>query len=128
MKSVKVVLIGLGRGGRRFYEKFRLLGEDRIKRLAVFETAFDYPPADRIKRDHIPFCAHYKVALTRLGTEKDIIRDATTVPEVKNDLRHLFQKSGNHPTVLAPLAVSCLSWPISDPREELVQDPKDPGT
>jgi hypothetical protein len=127
MKPVTVVLVGLGRAGTRFYEKFRLLGEDRVRILAVCEKSTDFPLADRIRTDNVPFYAHYRDALARLGNEIDIILDTTNVPDVKSDIRRLLQESGNHHTVLAPLVVAYLLWHMSDPQEELAQDHKDPG-
>lgn len=127
MKLVKVVLIGLGRVGTRFYEKFRILGENRVKILAVCEIDPGHPLAGQIGQDNIPLYTHYKDALTRLGSDIDIILDTTNIPEVKSDLRHQLQENGNHHTVLLPLVASYLLWYMASPDEELAQDHADPG-
>jgi len=127
VKPVQVLLIGLGRVGTRFYEKFRLLGENRVKILAVCENDSNHPALTKIKEDNIPVFQDYRVALSRWGEDIDIILDTTNIPSVKNDLRHILQESGNHRTVLLPLVASYLLWHMSSPDQELAQDHSNPG-
>jgi hypothetical protein len=127
VKPVQVLLIGLGRVGTRFYEKFRLLGEDRVKILSVCEIDPEHPFLARLKEDGIPLFPDYKDALSRWGSDIDIILDTTNIPSVKNNLRHTLQERGNHHTVLLPLVASYLLWHMAAPDEELVQDHSDPG-
>jgi hypothetical protein len=127
VKPVQVLLIGLGRVGTRFYEKFRLFGENRVKILAVCEIDQDHPFLARVKEDGIPVFPDYRGALSSFGSDIDIILDTTNIPSVKNDLRHTLQENGNHHTVLLPLVASYLLWHMAAPDEELVQDHSDPG-
>ncbi|MHB1606551.1 MAG: hypothetical protein ACYC9S_08535 [Leptospirales bacterium] len=127
MKSVQIVLIGLGRVGTRFYEKFRALGESRVKMLAVCEIDPHHAFLSRISQDRISVFQNYKDAINHWGSAIDIILDTTNVPSVKNDLRHILQESGNHHTVLLPLVASYLLWHMAAPGEELVQDHENPG-
>lgn len=127
MKPVTVLLIGLGRVGSRFYEKVSLLGESRVKILAVCEADPHHPLLARIREDKIPVFQNYRDALPQLGSSIDIILDTTGVTFVKNDLRHLLLESGNHHTVLLPLIAAYLLWHMANPEEELVQDHEDPG-
>ncbi|MHB1285945.1 MAG: hypothetical protein ACYCYP_05170 [Leptospirales bacterium] len=127
MKQVTVLLIGLGRVGSRFYEKVTLMGETRVKMLAVCEADPHHTLLSRIREDKIPVFQNYKDALAQLGSNIDIILDTTGSTFVKNDLRHLLQESGNHHTVLLPLIAVYLLWHMAHPEEELVQDHIDPG-
>lgn len=127
VKPVQVLLIGLGRVGTRFYEKFHLLGEDRVKILSVCEIDPGHPFLTSLKEDGIPVFQDYKDALSRWGSDIDIILDTTNIPSVKTDIRHILQESGNHHTVLLPLVASYLLWHMAAPDEELVQDHSNPG-
>ncbi|MGL3709462.1 homoserine dehydrogenase [Leptospirillum ferriphilum] len=127
MKPVRVMIIGLGRVGSRFYEKFRALGDDRVKILAVSEINLQHPYLSKVVQDGVPAFRNYRDALSHWGTEIDIVLDTTNIPAVKNDLRHFLEESGNHHTVLLPLVVSYLLWHMTGSNDELVQDHIDPG-
>ncbi|MHB8369741.1 MAG: hypothetical protein ACYDBP_08630 [Leptospirales bacterium] len=127
MKTINVLLIGLGRVGARFYEKFRELGEKKVKLLGVCERDPSHPLLTRVAKDGIPVYSDYREALIKEGTTVDIILDTTNVAKVKNDLRHILEESGNHKTVLLPLIGSYLLWYMASPDEELVQDHEDTG-
>ncbi len=127
MKPVSVLLIGLGRVGSRFYEKFRQMGEGRVRILGVCEIDPSHPVSRQARLDGIPVFEDYHRALRPGNPPVDIILDTTNIPEVKNDLRRLLEESGNHHTVLLPLVASYLLWHMAAPGEELVQDHVDPG-
>ncbi len=127
MKPVQVLLIGLGRVGTRFYEKFTLLGKERVKILAVCEVNPNHPLLPRVRTDKVPVFQNHRDAVSQLGSTIDIILDTTNVTYVKNDLRHILQENGNHHTVLLPLVASYLLWYMASPEEDLVQDHEDPG-
>jgi hypothetical protein len=127
MKPVSVLLIGLGRVGSRFYEKFRQMGEGKVRILGVCEIDPNHPVSRQARLDGIPVFEDYHRALRPGNPPVDIILDTTNIPEVKNDLRHLLEETGNHHTVLLPLVASYLLWHMAAPGEELVQDHADPG-
>jgi glyceraldehyde-3-phosphate dehydrogenase/erythrose-4-phosphate dehydrogenase len=127
MKPVCVLIIGLGRVGSRFYEKFRDLGENRIKILAVSEVDFQNSYLSKVTQDGVPTFRNYRDALNFGGSKIDIILDTTNIASVKNDLRHALEESGNHHTVLLPLVVSYLLWHMTGSDDDLVQDHSDPG-
>jgi len=127
MKPVSVLLIGLGRVGSRFYEKFRQMGEGKVRILGVCEIDPNHPVSRQARLDGIPVFEDYHRALRTGNPPVDIILDTTNIPEVKNDLRHLLEETGNHHTVLLPLVASYLLWHMAAPGEELVQDHADPG-
>ncbi|EIJ76177.1 MAG: hypothetical protein C75L2_00800002 [Leptospirillum sp. Group II 'C75'] len=127
MKPVRVMIIGLGRVGSRFYEKFRTLGDERVRILAVSESNLQHPYLAKVVQDGVPAFRNYRDALNHWGTEIDIILDTTNIPAVKDDIRHLLEVNGNRHTVLLPLIVSYLLWYMSGSKDELIQDHIDPG-
>ncbi len=127
MKSVSVLLVGLGRVGSRFYDKLQGMGKERVRIVGVCERDAKNPYVAKAQKDGIPFCSDYREAVRSLGNTIDIILDTTNVPAVKQDLRALLQETSNHHTVLLPLVVSYLMWYLSDQTEEMVQNHVDPG-
>ncbi|MCL4460588.1 MAG: Gfo/Idh/MocA family oxidoreductase [Nitrospirae bacterium] len=127
MKPVSVLLIGMGRVGSRFYEKFRELGENRVRIAGVCEIDSRHPLLQRAREAGVPVYEDYRAALTLPEHPVDIVLDTTNLPEVKNGLRHLLQETGNHHTVLLPLVASYLLWHMASPGEDLPEDHADPG-
>ncbi len=127
MKSVSVLLVGLGRVGSRFYDKLQGLGKERVRIVGICERDAMNPYVTKAKKDGVPFYADYREATRSLGNTIDIILDTTNVPAVKQDLRALLQETANHHTVLLPLVVSYLIWYLSEETEEMVQNHLDPG-
>ena len=127
MKSVSVLLVGLGRVGSRFYDKLHAVGKERIRVVGVCERDAKNPYVAKAQKDGIPIYAEYREAVRSLGSAVDIILDTTNVSAVKQDLRSLLQETANHHTVLLPLVVSYLMWYLSDQKEEMVQDHADTG-
>ena len=127
MKSVSVLLVGLGRVGSRFYDKFHAVGKERLRIVGVCERDATNPYVAKAQKDGIPVYADHREAVRSLGSTVDIILDTTNVPAVKQDLRALLQETSNHHTVLLPLVVSYLMWYLSDQTEEMVQNHVDPG-
>jgi len=108
MKSVSVLLVGLGRVGSRFYDKLHSVGRERVRIVGVCERDAKNPFAAKAQNDGITVYADYREAVRTLGSAVDIILDTTNVPAVKQDLRSLLQETANHHTVLLPLMVSYL--------------------
>ncbi len=127
MKSVSVLLVGLGRVGSKFYDKLHALGRERVRMVGVCERDSKNPHVAQAQKDGIAVYSDYREAVRSLGTAVDIILDTTNVSAVKQDLRALLQETANHHTVLLPLVVSYLMWYLSDQKEEMVQDHADTG-
>ena len=127
MKSVSVLLVGLGRVGSRFYDKLHSVGRDRVRIVGVCERDAKNPSVAKVQNDGITVYADYREAVRTLGSAVDIILDTTNISAVKQDLRSLLQETANHHTVLLPLVVSYLMWYFSDQTEEMVQDHTDTG-
>ena len=127
MKSVSILMVGLGRVGSRFYDKLQEVGKDRVRIVGVCERDGTNPTVAKAKKDGIAFYADYREAIRSLGTTIDIILDTTNVPSVKQDLRTLLQETANRHTVLLPLVVAYLMWYLSDQNGEMVQNHVDPG-
>ena len=127
MKSVSVLLVGLGRVGSKFYDKLHALGRERVRMVGVCERDPKNPHVALAQKDGIAVYSDYREAVRSLGTAVDIILDTTNVSAVKQDLRALLQETANHHTVLLPLVVSYLMWYLSDQKEEMVQDHADTG-
>jgi predicted dinucleotide-utilizing enzyme len=127
MKEVSVLMIGVGRVGSRFYEKFRALGPKRVNLLGVCERDSGHPFLHRVEKDGVPVYPDYRKAIRELGPKVDIIFDTTNVAPVKQDIRNLLAEEKNHHTVLLPLVVSYLLWHMAAPEEDLITDHDDPG-
>ncbi len=127
MKTVSVLLVGLGRVGSRFYDKLHAVGRERVRIVGVCERDPKNPRIPQVQKDGIPVHSDYREAVRSLGSAIDIILDTTNVPAVKQDLRALLQETANHHTVLLPLVVAYLIWYLSDQTEEMVQDHSDTG-
>ena len=127
MKSVSVLLVGLGRVGSKFYDKLHALGRERVRIVGVCERDPKNPHVAQAQKDGIAVYPDYREAVRNLGSAVDIILDTTNVSAVKQDLRAILQETANHHTVLLPLVVSYLMWYLSDQKEEMVQDHADTG-
>lgn len=127
MKPVSVLLIGLGRVGSRFYEKFRELGEERVRLVGVCELDTRHPLLQRAREGGVRVYENYEEALATSDHAVDIVLDTTNIPEVKTRLRHLLEETGNRHTVLLPLVASYLLWHMASPGEDLPENHADPG-
>lgn len=127
MKSVSVLLVGLGRVGSRFYDKFLAVGLERVRIVGVCERDPKNSCAEKVRNDGITVYSDYREAIRSLGNTVDIILDTTNIPAVKQDIRSILEKTDNHHTVLLPLVASYLMWYLSDQTEEMVQDHADTG-
>ncbi len=127
MKSVSVLLIGLGRVGSRFYEKFRSLGEEKVRILGVCEQNRHHGLLSRVEKDGVPIYPDPVEAIRSLGEKTDIVLDTSNVPSLKHDLREALKETENHHTVLLPLVVSYLLWHMSQTDEEIASDHIDSG-
>jgi hypothetical protein len=83
MKPVSVLLIGLGRVGSRFYEKFRELGESRVRLVGVCEIDERHPLLQRAREEGVRVYENFEEALAPSENPVDIILDTTNIPDVK---------------------------------------------
>lgn len=83
MKPVSVLLIGLGRVGSRFYEKFRELGESRVRLVGVCEIDERHPLLQRAREGGVRVYENFEEALAPSENPVDIILDTTNIPDVK---------------------------------------------
>lgn len=127
MKPVSVLLIGLGRVGSRFYEKFRELGASRVRLVGVCEIDERHPLLQRAREGGVRVYENFEEALAPSDNPVDIILDTTNIPEVKARIRHRLEETGNHHTVLLPLVASYLLWHMAAPGEDLPENHVQPG-
>jgi len=127
MKQIRVLLIGLGRMGNRFYEKFSEVGEERVKIVAVCETDPNNPNVIRAVEDGVVHYLSYREAIEHYQEQIDIIMDTSNRPEVKQEIRQILEKSGNRHTVLIPMVVDYLMWYLLPNAGEIPQDHREIG-
>lgn len=122
MRQITVVMVGLGRMGNRFLEKFVETGENRVKILAVCELNTDNPNLEKAKAKGIEISTDYEEVIERFGTQCDIILDTTNVPDIKYNIRKTLAMQGNNHTVLVPMVVDYLMWYLLPGDEPIPQD------
>ncbi|MGE4294806.1 MAG: homoserine dehydrogenase [Campylobacterales bacterium] len=122
MRQISVVLIGLGRMGTRFFDKFSEVGGDRIRILAVCELDESNPKVAEAKAKGIAYFGSYRDAVDTFGEDIDIILDTTNVAKVKQDIRKVLADQNNHHTVLVPMVVDYLMWYLLPGNEPIPQD------
>ena len=122
MKQVNVLLIGLGRMGSRFFDKFMEAGKERVNIIAVCETDGANPKVMEAKGAGISYYADFDGAIRELGESVDIIMDTSNRPEIKQAIRQILQETDNHKTVLIPMVVDYLMWYLLPGNEPIPQD------
>ena len=122
MKQVNVLLIGLGRMGSRFFDKFMEAGSERVNIIAVCETNETNPKAVEAMGVGIPYYADFSAAIRELGESIDIVMDTSNRPEIKQAIRQILQETNNHKTVLIPMVVDYLMWYLLPGNEPIPQD------
>ena len=122
MRQISVVLVGLGRMGTRFLDKFSEVGSDKIKILAVCELDENNPKVAEAKERQIAYFSSYAEAIDTFGEDIDIILDTTNVPKVKQTIRKALADQNNQHTVLVPMVVDYLMWYLLPGDEPFPQD------
>ncbi len=122
MKQVNVLLIGLGRMGSRFFEKFIEAGSERVNIIAVCENNETNPKVLEAKNAGIACYMDFKAAIREFGESIDIIMDTSNRPEIKQAIRRILQETDNHKTVLIPMVVDYLMWYLLPGNEPIPQD------
>ncbi|MFA6630593.1 MAG: homoserine dehydrogenase [Sulfuricurvum sp.] len=122
MKQVNVLLIGLGRMGSRFFDKFVEVGNERVNIIAVCESVGTNPKIAEAKEAGIAYYDDFSNAIRELGASIDIIMDTSNRPEIKQAIRQILQETDNHKTVLIPMVVDYLMWYLLPGNEPIPQD------
>lgn len=121
MKQINILLIGLGRVGGKFFQKFLELESSKINIIAVCETNLDNPLLAEAEKRGIANYTNFEDAVRAYGERIDIIMDTSNRPELKQALRRLLQETKNQHTVIVPLVVSFLMWYLLPGAEEIQQ-------
>ena len=122
MKQVNVLLIGLGRMGSRFFDKFMEAGSERVNIIAVCETNETNPKVLEAKNAGIACYMDFGTAIREFGESIDIIMDTSNRPEIKQAIRQILQETNNQKSVLIPMVVDYLMWYLLPGNEPIPQD------
>ena len=121
MRKIKLLMVGLGRVGGTFYQKFNEIAPEHIDIVAVSEPNLANPILEKVKESGIPNYPDVKEAVQAYGEEIDIIVDTSNNAEVKVTIRKILQETNNRHTVLLPMIVDYLIWyllPDAEPIEQ----------
>lgn len=122
MRQISVVIIGLGRMGKRFFDKLSEAGAEKVKILAVCETNKDNQVIKEATGRGIAHYIAYEDAIKDFGESIDIIMDTSNRPEIKQAIRKILQEKGNSHTVLVPMVVDYLMWYLLGGGDDIPQD------
>lgn len=122
MRQVSIVLVGLGRMGTRFFDKFVEVGSKKVKILAVCELKEGNPKVQEAKAQGIAYFGGFREAIETFGEDIDIILDTSNVAEVKQAIRKQLAEQNNQHTVLVPMVVDYLMWYLLPGDEPIPQD------
>ncbi len=126
-KKITILMIGLGRIGGRFYEKFTSMDQDKVEIIAISESNMGNALIDDALDRGIPNYPQYEEAVKEFGTGIDIIMDTSNRTEIKLALRKLLQETDNRHTVILPMVVDYLMWYLMDDKEMPQAHHKDIG-
>ena len=126
-KKITIFMIGLGRIGGRFYEKFTRMDQSKIEIIAISEPNMGNALIDDALDRGIPNYPQYEEAVKEFGTSIDIIMDTSNRTEIKLTLRKLLQETDNRHTVIVPMVVDYLMWYLMDDKEMPQSHHKDIG-
>ncbi|PLA73881.1 homoserine dehydrogenase [Hydrogenovibrio sp. SC-1] len=121
MKKINILMIGLGRVGGKFYQKFTTLNPDQVEILAISEPNMENALIDDALDRGIPNYPKYEEAIEYFGSDIDIIMDTSNRPEIKQNIRKILQESGNEHSVIVPMVVDYLIWYLLPDAENLPQ-------
>lgn len=126
-KKITIFMIGLGRIGGRFYEKFTSIDQSKVEIIAISEPNMGNALVDDALDRGIPNYPQYEEAIKEFGTGIDIIMDTSNRTEIKLTLRKLLQETENRHTVILPMVVDYLMWYLMDDKEMPQAHHKDIG-
>ena len=113
-KKITVFMIGLGRIGGRFYEKFTSMDQDKVEIIAISEPNMGNALIDDALDRGIPNYPQYEEAVKEFGEGIDIIMDTSNRTDIKLALRKILQETDNRHTVILPMVVDYLMWYLMD--------------
>jgi len=126
-KKVTIFMIGLGRIGGRFYEKFTAMDQNKVEIIGISEPNMGNALIDDALARGIPNYPLYEEAVRDLGSSIDIIMDTSNRSEIKQALRKVLQETDNRHTVILPMVVDYLMWYLMDDKEMPQAHHKDIG-
>ena len=126
-KKVTIFMIGLGRIGGRFYEKFTAMDQNKVEIIGISEPNMGNALIDDALARGIPNYPLYEEAVRGLGSSIDIIMDTSNRSEIKQALRKVLQETDNRHTVILPMVVDYLMWYLMDDKEMPQAHHKDIG-
>ncbi len=126
-KKITIFMIGLGRIGGRFYEKFTTMDQSKVEIIAISEPNMGNALIDDALDRGIPNYPQYEEAVKEFGEQIDIIMDTSNRTEIKLTLRKLLQETDNRHTVILPMVVDYLMWYLMDDKEMPQAHHKDIG-
>lgn len=121
MKQINVMMIGLGRIGGKFFQKFLEIDSARVNIIAVSEPNLSNPLLVEAEKRGIANYANFEDAIRQHGEKIDIIMDTSNRAELKQALRRLLQETNNQHTVIVPMVVDYLMWYLLPDAEEIPQ-------
>jgi len=121
VKQINVMMIGLGRIGGKFFQKFTEIESSRVNIIAVSEPNEANPLLVIAKERGIANYPSFEEAVREYGDRIDIIMDTSNRPELKQALRRLLQETNNQHTVIVPMVVDYLMWYLLPDAEEIPQ-------
>jgi predicted homoserine dehydrogenase-like protein len=111
--TIRVGMIGAGETGTPFLRQ--LLGADFVEVVGVADLDADAPGMALARAHGRPTTQDF-MDLADLGTEVDILIDATGVAEVRDRLRTTLQESGNRHTIIMHEMIAVLMMSLSQGR------------
>ena len=121
VKQINVMMIGLGRIGGKFFQKFAEIEPSRVNIIAVSEPNLANPLLAEAEKRGIVNYTNFEEAIRQHGERIDIIMDTSNRPELKQSLRRLLQETNNQHTVIVPMVVDYLMWYLLPDAEEIPQ-------
>ena len=125
-KDVRVAIVGLGRVGSAFLDKFIAKGERGIKVVATSERDSKAIGVEFAKKEGIPVYINSK-EIVAMSEAIDIIFDFTGNPDTRRTLRSELARSGNQHTVIAPETIAFLLWNMMGETGDFPGDHKQKG-
>lgn len=110
MEKIRIALIGAGETGTPLLKQ--LLDADFVEIIAVADLNDDLPGM-RLARSHGIRTTGDFLDIARLGDGVDIVIDVTGVAKVRDELRRVFQESGNHHTIIMHELIAVLMMSLS---------------
>ncbi|GKT11468.1 MAG: hypothetical protein ISEC1_P0432 [Thiomicrorhabdus sp.] len=103
MKTTKIIILGLGRLGQRFYTNMIDEKQEACKIIAVYDQNIENPYIDDMVEHGIQFFPKLEDAMRQLGSQADIIMDTTYCQNLTSAIQNLLIETQNDHTVLVSM-------------------------